>query len=81
MTTPWEKVIRGDKGEFCVTAHVDDDGYPVVTVIPSPEDGFGPIASDISPDGAEHELAPGVRTANRVDGQLQVTFCPVADTA
>ena len=78
MRDSWERVIRGDKGEFCVSAHVDDGGYPVVTVIPHPEDGLGTVVSDISPDGVEHALAVGENTDNPVAGQLQTTFRPSA---
>lgn len=75
MTASWEQTIRGDKGEFCVSAHVDSEGYPVVTVIPYPEDGFGIVVSDISSDGVEHALAGG-DADERVTGQLQATFHP-----
>ena len=72
----WEQTIRGDKGEFLVSAHVDSEGYPVVTVIPHPEDGFGTVVSDISHDGVEHALAAGENADNPVAGQLQTTFRP-----
>ena len=74
MTASWEQTIRGDKGEFCVSAHVDSEGYPVVTVIPYPEDGLGTVVSDISRDGVEHALAEGGGADNPVAGQLQATF-------
>ena len=74
-TTSWERTIRGDKGEFCVSAHVDSEGYPVVTVIPYPDDGFDTVVSDISHDGVEHALAAG-ENDNPVEGQLQTTFRP-----
>lgn len=65
-----ELPIAGAKGELLVIAHVDDEGYPVVTIVATTKrTGDAIIAEDISYDGRP-------RSSHIITGQAQITITP-----
>ncbi|HEX4792857.1 MAG TPA: hypothetical protein VH370_03640 [Humisphaera sp.] len=48
-----ELPVVGARGEILVSAYVDDDGFPVVTII---NEGMPIFVSNIAYNGAEQEL-------------------------